>query len=383
MHQQPPNDPKAPDFINARAALAACPVSAIRTLTKGEISHQNKVNKMKNENGSNYSILPTLRPEEEEISKAYGILNQPLPFPRPLSDNVWLLGHHSSKTFGAFPYLVQGYHKKQFISIMVDVPKFTPSAIRAVSSLLPPAPLEEGEEGKKELDYLFLTHVDDTAQHNDWKNEYPNLKRIFHSGDLGSHNWIGDETLEDVEILLDSDSKVDTILDKEDLVFYSLDGERFSIDFEKDRSDSDEGYDSILKDFMEKMDTDFLILHTPGHSPGSISLLYHSRSADRKDNHDGGTIFTGDTYAFSTRDGGHMTGFPRYGNDLERQAQTLKCLGELSNLYECVASGHGHVRDYRFFRGDMNDEKVSELKKRDIHDAVAEALEFSGRSVTR
>jgi hypothetical protein len=28
-------------------------------------------------------------------------------------------------------------------------------------------------------EYLFLTHVDDTAQHNDWKNEFPSIRRML------------------------------------------------------------------------------------------------------------------------------------------------------------------------------------------------------------
>lgn len=215
------------------------------------------------------------------------------------------------------------------------------------------------------------------------------MKRIFHSGDLGPHNWIGDETLEDVEILLDrDDSKIDTILDNNNLVVYSLDGERFNIVSEKNHDESGKGYDLILVELMEKLDSDFLILHTSGHSPGSISLLYNSqnrmnRISDRKSNYDGGTIFTGDTYAFSTRDGGHMTSFPRYGNDLEKQAETLKCLSELSSLYDCVASGHGHVRDYGAFSEGMSDMEVSDLKKRDVNEAITEVLQFSGRHAIR
>ena len=79
-----------------------------------------------------------------------------------------------------------------------------------------------------------------------------------------------------------------------------------------------------------------VILHTPGHSPGSISLL---------DRHNG-ILFTGDTYAWTMRDGGRMTGFPRYGNDLKQQAETLRKLAELAE-WKIIAPGHGHPRDYR------------------------------------
>lgn len=400
VYQQPPTNNTSPDFINARNALAACPVSAIRTLTKAEISHYNKINQNKNDNDpqQRQKLLPQLTTEEERMTKEYGILNKPLSFPKQLSHNIWLLGHHSSKTFGAFPYLVQGMHKDNNISVMVDVPKCTSLSKKAVSSLLelePPTKDKESEcntnhslpssllekTTNPSLDYLFLTHVDDTAHHNEWKNEYPNVKRIFHSNDLGEHNWIGDISLEHVEILLNGTSVVIPYDEKrEKLICYSLDGEQFSIDLEDDRN-----LDSILIDLMQKINSDFLIMHTPGHSLGSISLLYHS--GRRQDYHyfDGGTIFTGDSYAFTTRNGGYMTGFPRYGYDLEMQAATLKCIGHISKLYDCVASGHGHIRNYRVLGSDssMVEDGLHKLKNKDISDAINELLEFSGSVISR
>jgi glyoxylase-like metal-dependent hydrolase (beta-lactamase superfamily II) len=328
-------------------------------LTRGEISHHNKIISGQN----NTILLPQLTPDEERMTKKYGILNKPLSFPKVLSDNVWFLGHHSSKSFGAFPYLVHGYHKQQLVSIMIDVPKYTKSAISAVSSILP--------KDAKEVDYLFLTHVDDSAQHDEWKREFSSMKRIFHSGDLGENNWVGDETLEDVEILLDGKS----IVEDKDLLAYSLDGEIFRIDFNQD----DVSVCSKLENVMKEIDTEFLILHTPGHSPGSISLLYKSQ----ENNIQNGTIFTGDTYAYTTRNGGYMTGFPNYGNNLVQQAVTLKCLGQISKLYECVASGHGHVRDYRKIVSvsDVNNDtginvEADTLKSKDISDAINELIQF-------
>ena len=113
---------------------------------------------------------------------------------------VHYLGHHNDASFGAIPYLCFGKSPDgKDISIMVDVPRFSPSAVRAVKSLAESGP-----------DYMFLTHVDDTADHNKWKEEFPTLKRIFHSGDLGRHNWVGDLTLENVEILLQGDDENDS-----------------------------------------------------------------------------------------------------------------------------------------------------------------------------
>lgn len=81
----------------------------------------------------------------------------------------------------------------------------------------------------------------------------------------------------------------------------------------------------------------------------------------------------------------YMTGFPRYGNNLEEQAENLKkCFGRFSNLFDCVAPGHGHVRDYRALRRSIsNEEEVCELKVKDMNDAVDELLQYSGNSVAR
>ena len=417
VYQQPPtNDHNSRDFIDARAALAACPVSAIRTLTKGEVNHYNKIqlkkkndieseidnlNEYDEDDWKSLGLLPILTKEEEETSKSYGILNEPLPFPRILHgnpyNNVWLLGHHSSKSFGAFPYLVKGCHEQKMISIMVDVPKFTKSAIRAVTSLLPTTDKSSSSSSSSSSspDYMFLTHVDDTAQHNEWKNEFPSMKRIFHSGDLGIHNWIGDESLEDVEILLDGKSQLERMETRKmndgkeyfsavgELVVFSLDGKKKSIQLDGKDLDTNQLGSKIL-DSMVEFDSDFLILHTPGHSPGSICLLYNDKrrsrqehnTEDEEDDKRGrlATLFTGDTFAYTTRDGGHMTGFPRYGNDLKVQAATIDCIGQLSSLYDCIASGHGHSRHYD--NEVLNDPVREEKRKIDGANEAIDELEL-------
>ena len=108
---------------------------------------------------------------------------------------------------------------------------------------------------------------------------------------------------------------------------------------------------------------DVLIFHTPGHSPGSISLFHRNEV---------GTIFTGDTYSFTTRDGGHMTGFPRYGNNLEEQSDTLQLFRKMSSLLDYVAPGHGHVRNYIEFAKTnyLSTVQLFNLKQQDVDDAL-------------
>ena len=402
------------EFLQARAALAACPVSAIRATSQAEISHANKIMIKRNKNNSEISndsmdmevemeLLKDLTPQEMEISKALAInpkVNDlPLPFPLQVSHNipVWMIGHHSEKTFGASPYLVKGRHKGKEISVLVDVPKFSQSAIRAIQSLL----VEEGEsleggEGnnghRPGPDYMFLTHVDDTAQHDQWRDYFPTMKRIFHAGDLGDQNWVGDDTLEDVEILLDGKSDVE----KETLLAFSLDGDiQGTITCECDTVQVEE-VNKELQAIGDSLESEFLILHTPGHSVGSISLLRlveetkpsKSLDLDRpsspssslgKSYRSSSAIFTGDTLGYTTRKGGYLTGFPAYGYDLSQQSKTLQCLKSLASHYDHIFCGHGHPVMYEGTsdeEADGGEMSRLEKKRKDVEDAISELSSF-------
>jgi glyoxylase-like metal-dependent hydrolase (beta-lactamase superfamily II) len=244
-----------------------------------------------------------------------------LPFPRALTDNVWYLGHHNEHSFGATPYLTyttsSSSDGNDKIWIMVDTPRFGKSAVTAVTGLT----------GDKGPDYLLLTHVDDTADHGKWKKEFPNLKRIFHAGDLGRHNWVSDLTLEHVEILLKDTSSEDTA----NLQAFDLDGNVLS-----------------SKD-AESSQHDIIIYHTPGHSPGSISMLQK----------DGNILFTGDTLGYTPRTN-TLTGFPRYGKNQRLQKTVLDKIEELH--WDVVAPGHGHARDYSTNTEDLRTKEMEEAK---------------------
>ena len=116
----------------------------------------------------------------------------------------------------------------------------------------------------------------------------------------------------------------------------------------------------------------FVILHTPGHSPGSISLLFRPKlDSSHKCK---GILFTGDTYSWTTRDGGKMTGFPRYGNNLSQQAQTLRQIGKISNLWDIIAPGHGHLRSYLELKD--SEENTAKIKGEDVDTAISELLSY-------
>jgi glyoxylase-like metal-dependent hydrolase (beta-lactamase superfamily II)/ferredoxin len=312
VHHQPSNEQ---ELDEARAALRACPVASIRLENQAFRSHRK---------------MEPLTSEEERIVDAISDASQES-FPIKVSPNipgVYFVGHHNSKSFGAAPYLLETNNHGW---ILMDSPKYSKKAVETIEKLTGPV-------GPT---YMVLSHVDDTADHGKWKEHYPNMNRVFHSGDLGRHNWIGDTTLEDVEFLHTLKST------DESLQAMTLEGEAVDED--------------------DYQNHELLIVHTPGHSPGSITLWKLPSGHGNED----GVLFSGDTYSYTTRDGGHMSSFPQYGDNHLQQAKTLKGLLKLD--WHMVAPGHGHVRDYSII---TNDEKknatLKDFQEQDMHPAFAE-----------
>ena len=68
-----------------------------------------------------------------------------------------------------------------------------------------------------------------------------------------------------------------------------------------------------------------------------------------------------------------MSAFPRYGNDLRLQSETLtNTIGGTSNLWDVIAPGHGHTREYL----SIPEEDRRKAKMDDIADAVEELKRF-------
>lgn len=289
------------EIDTARAALAACPVAAIRIETSAQRHHR----------GDETLLSPDDAALAKNLALSTKLNGRSYPFPRQLIEHVWYLGHHNEHSFGATPYLtfVQSKESKKNTWIMIDTPRYCQSAVDTVLSLT----------GPTGPDYLFLTHVDDTADHGKWKLKFPLLQRIFHAKELGRNNWVGDVTLEQVEILVKpnvphhDDNTRNSSPDA--LQAYDLTGRALSAQ----EADAQEGV---------------VIYHTPGHSPGSMSLLQKSD----------GVLFSGDTLGYTERTK-TLTGFPRYGRDLRLQKETLNQLEAIP--WDVVAPGHGHARDYR------------------------------------
>ena len=332
--------------------MSACPVAAIRSETMAQRRHlmtsendKKAVEESWSEHDANLVKQMALSPKVNGLE---------LPFPRPLLyhdvtttdqndnnnnlQNVYNVGHHNEASFGATPYLFQATVDAQNVWIMVDTPKFSKAAVDAVTSIT-------GPEGPH---YLVLSHVDDTADHDQWASQFSgNLQRIFHSGDTGKHNWRRDKALDtDIEILLPVPTT--TPATGEALYAYGMDGSPLS------QGDWHE-------QFLQDPDNDVVILHTPGHSPGSITLWKKPTPQQP------GTIFTGDHYAYSAVTQ-RMSGFPRYGNNLTLQAQTLQSLLALD--WDIVAPGHGHPRDYRQFGDDASTRR--KVRQREMEQAIVD-----------
>ena len=310
VHAQPSSED---DIDAARAALAACPVAAIRVETIAQKHHRGEAipSQSQVEWARNLALSPTFN-------------GRNLPFPRSLTENVWYLGHHNERSFGATPYMAAAEKENRKIWIMIDTPRYCQSAVDAVTQLT----------GTNGPDYLFLTHVDDTADHGKWKDRFPLLQRIFHAGDLGRHNWLGDTTLEHVEILLQN-SNVDNV---HELQAFDLSG-------------------NILSKKEADMQQQVVLYHTPGHSPGSMSLFLKSDKV----------LFTGDTLGYTERTKS-LTGFPRYGNNRREQMTTLERMETLD--WDVVAPGHGHARSY----GGRRD-----LRAKEMQDAKTELVLYARR----
>uniref|UniRef100_A0ACD5V528 Uncharacterized protein n=1 Tax=Avena sativa TaxID=4498 RepID=A0ACD5V528_AVESA len=145
-------------------------------------------------------------------------------FPLAIDDDlpgVYLCGYHSEDSYGATSYLI--VHPEG--NILVDSPRYTPRLADKIEKL----------GGAR---YMFLTHIDDVADHRKWAKELK-CERIIHSGDV-------------VDITADVEWK-------------------------------------LTGNGPWNIGTDFELIHTPGHTEGSVCLLYKPLKA----------LFTGDHVAKS------------------------------------------------------------------------------------
>ncbi|MBF2051443.1 MAG: MBL fold metallo-hydrolase [Leptolyngbya sp. IPPAS B-1204] len=182
VYHQPTNETER---LRAMQALLSCPTASIGTIEK-----------------------PT------DIKQAQDSL------PIQLAERVYHCGYHAERSFGAASYLIQ----RPEGNVLVDSPRFAPPLVKRLEQL-------------GGVRYLYLTHRDDVADHQKFRQHF-GCERILHQDEISS-------STRDVEIKLT-------------------------------------GLDPI------QFAPDLLIIPVPGHTKGHTVLLYDQRF-----------LFTGDHLAWS------------------------------------------------------------------------------------
>lgn len=86
-------------------------------------------------------------------------------FPVPVADDVFHCGYHAESSFGAAAWFIQ----RQDGNVMIDSPRFA-------------APLVKRIEQMGGIQWLFLTHRDDVADHEKWAAHF-GCTRVMHAAD--------------------------------------------------------------------------------------------------------------------------------------------------------------------------------------------------------
>ena len=181
-------------------------------------------------------------------------------FPLLVEDNVYHCGYHSEKSFGAGSYFI----KREKGNILIDSPRFSPPLVKQIEQM-------------GGVRYMYLTHRDDVADHQEFHDRF-GCDRILHRDDITS-------STKDVEIQLSSNEPIE---------------------------------------FAQ----DILIIPVPGHSQGHTVLLYQQKF-----------LFTGDHLAWSPYLH-HLYAFRRFcGYSWTEQLKSMEKLAKYS--FEWVLPGHG------------------------------------------
>lgn len=222
VYHQPQNETER---LRSLQALLACPTSSIGTLEK-----------------------------PKDIKSAQSS------FPILVDENVYHCGYHAENSYGAASYLIV----RSEGNVLVDSPRFTP-------------PLVKRLEEMGGVDYLYLTHRDDVADHQKYHDHFGAL-RILHADEISSGT-------RNVEIQLTN--------------------------FEPNQ-----------------LAPDLLIIPVPGHTKGHTVLLYKNKF-----------LFTGDHLAWDDEDR-VLAGFPDVcWYSWSKLIESTRELANYS--FEWVLPGHG------------------------------------------
>uniref|UniRef100_A0A7R9VJC2 Metallo-beta-lactamase domain-containing protein n=1 Tax=Chlamydomonas euryale TaxID=1486919 RepID=A0A7R9VJC2_9CHLO len=213
---------------------------------------------------------------------------QGLPALVPGVPNVYHCGWHSEKSFGAASYLLVR-PVSEGGNIMFDSPRYNGVLAKNIEAL-------------GGVSTIILSHKDDVADHAKWASHF-NAKRILHELEVQA-------STADVEVKLQGDGPWD--LDGRPLQMRRIGG-------------------------AAQPPPGSQIVHTPGHSTGSICVWYEPQKA----------MFTGDHLSQDEREPSELRVFTRYVKDsLPRQLENIQKLLQYDWMH--VLPGHGrrfHARD--------------------------------------
>lgn len=197
-------------------------------------------------------------------------------FPRVIDANVHHCGFHAESSFGAASWFItrpQG-------NVMIDAPRFAMPLVKRIEQL-------------GGIKTLFLTHIDDVADHDKWARHF-GCQRVMHADDAKG-------------LAPFSRQHAKTVPDPVDPAWVLVQGRE-----------------------PLQLDPELTVIPTPGHTRGSACLLY----ADKY-------LFTGDHLAWSPRRG-HLVAFRDacwYSwEELKVSMQSLAAYA-----FEWVLPGHGRI----------------------------------------
>ena len=194
------------------------------------------------------------------VDKPKGIKQAQQTFPILVQDNVYYCGYHSAASFGAASYFIQ----RPEGNILIDSPRFAPPLVKRLESM-------------GGIQYMYLTHRDDVADHQKFHQHF-GCQRILHQDDI-------QPSTEDVEI-------------------------------------KPSGQEIL------ELTSDIKIIPVPGHSKGHTVLLYQNKF-----------LFTGDHLAWSPYLQ-QLYAFRRFcWYSWSKQIESMVKLANYS--FEWVLPGHG------------------------------------------
>jgi glyoxylase-like metal-dependent hydrolase (beta-lactamase superfamily II) len=207
-------------------------------------------------------------------------------FPRRIEDNVWVLGHPSPQNFGALAYFIELAGG----GLLIDPPRPSDELFRWLD-----------EHGG--VRWLLLTHRDHTHHHAEIAARFPGCRRIIGAADVRLRATPYMEATGDVEIKL-GDSPLPMGLDGTPIPEGAL------------------PY------------TDIAVLPQPGHTPGSLCVVYRGRF-----------LFTGDHVFYSRRLDRIVAARLQCWEEWQRQTESVRRLAAWAESgllrFAWILPGHG------------------------------------------